>query len=136
MPVNPTKATQTPRLGHVWNHVQLLWPHRLKASSLSFEISLNLGALDVIWRLETPKSAVQQLTAPDSHTHGLSGSSGHLHTADLTQLPPAWASQTSRNGLTIYPCCSHVFQETNSLRTMQTVECSSLHWWVQGRVSS
>ena len=136
MPVNPAKATQTPRLGHVWDHVQLLRPHRLKASSPSFEISLNLGALDVIWRLATSKSAVQQLTAPDSHTRGLSGSSGHLHTADLTQLPPAWASQTSRNGLTIYPCCSHAFRETNSLRTMQIVECSSLHRWIQGRVPS
>ena len=34
-------------------------------------------------------------------------------------------------------CCSHVFQETNSLRrTMQIVECSLLHWRAQGRVSS
>ena len=34
-------------------------------------------------------------------------------------------------------CCSHVFRETNSLRrTMQTVECSLLHWWTQGKVSS
>ena len=34
-------------------------------------------------------------------------------------------------------CCSHAFQETSSLRrTMQIVECSSLHWWAQGRVSS
>ena len=34
-------------------------------------------------------------------------------------------------------CCSHVFRETNSLwRTMQIVECSLLHRWAQGRVSS
>ena len=34
-------------------------------------------------------------------------------------------------------CCSHTFQETNSLRrTMQIVECSLLHWRAQGRVSS
>ena len=34
-------------------------------------------------------------------------------------------------------CCSHVFQEINSLRrTMQIVECSLLHRWAQGRVSS
>ena len=36
-----------------------------------------------------------------------------------------------------FKCCSHAFWETNSLRrTMQIVECSLLHWWVQGRVSS
>ena len=34
-------------------------------------------------------------------------------------------------------CCSHAFQETNSLRsTMQIVECSLLHRQAQGRVSS
>ena len=34
-------------------------------------------------------------------------------------------------------CCSHAFQETNSLRrTMQIVECSLLHQQAQGRVSS
>ena len=34
-------------------------------------------------------------------------------------------------------CYSHAFWETNSLRkTMQRVECSLLHWWAQGRVSS
>ena len=34
-------------------------------------------------------------------------------------------------------CCSHAFRETNSLRrTMQIVECSLLHQWTQGRVSS
>ena len=34
-------------------------------------------------------------------------------------------------------CCSPVFRETNSLRrTMQTVECSSLHRRAQGRASS
>ena len=34
-------------------------------------------------------------------------------------------------------CCSHAFRETNSLRrTMQIVECSLLHQWAQGRVSS
>ena len=34
-------------------------------------------------------------------------------------------------------CCSHAFQETNSLRrTMQAVKCSLLHQRAQGRVSS
>ena len=34
-------------------------------------------------------------------------------------------------------CCSHAFQETDSLRrTMQIVECSLLHQRAQGRVSS
>ena len=34
-------------------------------------------------------------------------------------------------------CCSHMFRETNLLRrTMQIVECSFLHQWAQGRVSS
>ena len=34
-------------------------------------------------------------------------------------------------------CCSHTFQERNSLRRpMQIVECSLLHWWAQSRVSS
>ena len=33
-------------------------------------------------------------------------------------------------------CCSHVFQETNPLRTMQIVKSCLLHLYAQGRVSS
>ena len=43
----------------------------------------------------------------------------------------------SQNNQDIIWCCSHAFQETNSLRrTIQIVECSLLHRRTQGRVSS
>ena len=49
---------------------------------------------------------------------------------DLSPQSDAFPGQCTK-------CCSHVFQETDSLRrTMQTMECSLLHWWAQGRISS
>ena len=52
---------------------------------------------------------------------------------------PGWAFAISRK-LEIPSkgeCCSHRFQDTNSLRrTMQIVECSLLHRQAEGRVSS
>ena len=55
-------------------------------------------------------------------------------------LPVPTDSQGCRNTFDrwrVSQCCSHTFQETNSLRrTMQIVERSLLHRWAQGRVSS
>ena len=54
----------------------------------------------------------------------------------LSRFVIAFLPRTKRL-LISWLCCSHPFQETNSLRrTMQIAECSLLHRRAQGRVSS
>ena len=50
--------------------------------------------------------------------------------------PLGWEDPLEKGKIN-HSCCSHVFQEANSLRrTMQIVECSLLHRRAQGRVCS
>ena len=95
------------------------------------------------WLLPTPSSVGNCLPCASR----LLTSAVALITVDIAFLPPVGKFLEWKSSLftSIFPvseysisyCCSHMFQETNSLRrTMQIVECSLLHQRVQGRVSS